>query len=145
MTKGASASQNGLSQAEPCCTVSALTGFDPSRKEDVFQVQLDIAQRSKALRKGEDAAKALYWLKSYGLNPFHGSTYGQAFGGYEEAKPYIDAALESFAKRLSDHAIDMALADIEAAYASAIEARSDATPKSGAAEGESATPKGDAQ
>jgi hypothetical protein len=139
----ASADQALAVPAEPGSTVSALTGFDPSRKDDVWNVQRDIERRARAMRDGVAAAKALYWLQSYGLNPFCGSTYGENFGGYAEAKPYIAATTESFADQLRQRAIDLALADVEAAYASAIEARSDAT-GTGAAEGESA-PEGDAQ
>jgi hypothetical protein len=97
----------GLSQAESSSTVSALTGFDPSRKDDAWNVQRDLERRTTAMRDGVRAAKALHWLQSYGLNPFHGSSYGEFFGGFEEAKPYIAAATEAFAKQLSQRAIDL--------------------------------------
>jgi hypothetical protein len=124
--------------------VFTLSGFDPSRKSEVFQIQLDMQRRASALDGGTDAAKALQWLNQYGRQVIAGSDYGADYMGSAEAKPYLRLARESFAKAMHDYATTLALADIESAYASAIEARSDAT-GTGAAEGESAVPKADAQ
>jgi hypothetical protein len=104
---------------------------------------MDATRRRNALSEGVQAARALKWLQDYGLNPWHGSSYGQDFTGYEEAKPYLDAARESLANQLSETAIALALADVEESYALATETRRAET--TGSVEDEGAGPKDNAQ
>jgi hypothetical protein len=140
---GAPASPSGSrASTEPCSTVSALTGFDPSRKRDAFQVGLDLTRRRRALEIGEEAALALEWLTEYGANVIRGG-YGDQMRGGDEGKKYHGKALSEFASRINDRAVELAVADVEQAYASAIEARRVET-EGLDAQHESAAPKEDA-
>jgi hypothetical protein len=145
--KGASAKQTGLSSpTEPCSTVSALTGFDPSRKDDVFQIQLDMQTRRNFLSNGVDAASALRWLHEYGGGVISGRTqWGTEFDAYEDAQPYIQEAQRYFASQMLERAKERATDDIEHALASAIEARRAIDAEGGVVADESAVPKADAQ
>jgi hypothetical protein len=131
---------------EPSSTVSALTGFDPARKSDVFQIMLNLQTRRNYIGNGIDAANALYWLHDHGASAFNGSDYAKQFTGAEEAKRYVEAARDEFAAQMRARAIELALADLEIATASAIEAATaDETTETDSTEGESAVPKADAQ
>lgn len=139
MAKGRAPSGQALAvPAEPSCTVSALTGYDPSRKEDAFKIELDTIRRKRAMEDGEAAAKALGWLLDFGTQWANGSSYGTDFRGHEEAKLYLEVAHKHFAFQMRDYAVRAAQVEIETKYAIATEARRAATGNTDAVEDEGA-------
>jgi hypothetical protein len=134
---GASASQNGLSQAEPCSTVSALTGFDPSRSDE--------------WRKGYAAGCAWYAdyiqrVAAIQNRPYWERTHGDAGDALDFACDHCGpeealAFLEDWRAGLADEwpgFMRWLKVQQDGAKASAIEARRAATGNTDAVEDESA-------
>jgi NTP pyrophosphatase (non-canonical NTP hydrolase) len=63
---GASSSKTGLSQAEPSSTVSALTGFDPSRKDFLTHLREVNKARLRAWEGDNECADALFHAAELG-------------------------------------------------------------------------------
>ena len=120
MDKGASV---GPGSCEPSPVVSALTGFDPSRKEDTFKIQLDATKRADAFDAATKAERAIQWLQQYGSAVLAGGTYGKDLGDYRAAESYVKEALEVHASTMLLWALEDARGDLERCYAIATEAR----------------------